>query len=165
MAVFMAKVHCILFLSFFLLTTTLCAQAQQHAVQTDPAAAEVLAAENARTAALLHKDLAALDKLFADDLTYVHASGRVDTKASFMEALRTDQLHYISWEAKEMHVRVLGDSAVLNGEYHVRVINRQAQPDPLDMNVFILAVYARRDGHWQQITWQSTKDVGATASH
>ena len=133
-----------------------CAKAQNNSAE-----AQVLAAEKARTEALLHRDLAALDKLWADDLTYVHASGRVDTKVSFMEAVRSDELHYIAWEPKELHVRVLGDAAVLNGEYHVRVINRRMQPDPLDMNVFILSVYVRRDGRWQQMAWQTTKDAGA----
>jgi hypothetical protein len=28
---------------------------------------------------------------------------------------------------------------------------------------FILTVYERRNGQWQQIAWQSTRDVGAPA--
>jgi hypothetical protein len=75
----------------------------------------------------------------------------------------SDELHYIAWEPKELHVRAFGDTAVLNGEYHVRVINRRMQPDRLDMNVFILAVYVKRDGRWQQVARQTTRDVGAPA--
>jgi hypothetical protein len=30
----------------------------------------------------------------ADDVTYIHASGKVDTKKSYLEAIRSGQLHY-----------------------------------------------------------------------
>jgi hypothetical protein len=126
---------------------------------SDSLSAEVLAAENGRTAALVRSDVASLEKILADDLTYVHASGKVDTKASMLEAIRSGQIHYISWQAKNMHVRALGNTAVLNGEYLVRVTDRRVQPDPFDINILILSVYAKRSGRWQQIAWQSTRDV------
>jgi hypothetical protein len=120
---------------------------------------EVLAVENARTIALDHDDVTTLEKILADDLTYVHASGKVDTKASLLDAIRSGQVHYISWQAKTMHVRMIGDAAVLNGEYLVRVTDHRVQREPFDVNIFILAVYAKRSGHWQQIAWQSTRNV------
>jgi hypothetical protein len=58
-----------------------------------------------------------------------------------------------------MLVRPVGDTAVLDGEYLVRVTDCRVQPDPFDVNIFILSVYAKRDGHWQQIVWQSTRDL------
>jgi ketosteroid isomerase-like protein len=139
------------------------ARAQSNAAENNSTEAQVLAVEKARIAAVLGKDVKALDSICADDLTYIHASGRVDNKASYIEAIRSDELHYIAWEPKELHVRAFGDTAVLNGEYHVRVINRRMQPDPLDMNVFILTVYVKRAGRWQQVAWQTTRDVGAAA--
>jgi ketosteroid isomerase-like protein len=129
------------------------------AARPDSATNEVLAAERARTTALDNNDLPALEKILADDLTYVHASGKVDTKASLLDALRSGQVRYISWTASRLNARVNGDTAVLDGEYHVRVTDRRVKPDPFDVNIFILAVYARRNGHWQQIAWQSTRDV------
>ncbi len=125
----------------------------------DSVSKEVLAAENARTAALDRGDVAALEYILVDDLTYVHASGKIDTKRSMLEAIGSGQIHYIPWQAKSMHVRLTGDAAVLNGEYLVRVTDRRVQPDPFEVNIFILSVYAKRDGHWQQIAWQSTRDV------
>ena len=125
----------------------------------DSATNEVLAAENARTTALVHDDLATLEKILGDDLSYVHASGKTDTKASLLEAIRSGQVHYMSWTAKRLNARVIGDSAVIEGEYLVRVTDRRVKPDPFDVNIFILAVYARRAGRWQQIAWQSTRDV------
>src|SRR5579859_3359601 len=120
--------------------------------------ADILAVEKNRTNALEHSDFDTLDKLLADDLTYVHASGKVDTKASYRGALRTGDLRYLSWEPKDLQVRVLGDSAVLTGGYHVRAVDQRMQAEPLDVHVIVLSVYAKRAGHWQQVAWQSTRE-------
>lgn len=126
-------------------------------------AQQVLAIEQARTTALDHSDLAALDAIMADDVTYVHASGKVDTKQSYLAAIRSGQLQYISWKPKGLHVRVLGDTAVLTGEYAVRVTDARVQPQPFDIDILILSVYARRQGRWQQVAWQSTRKTAASA--
>jgi hypothetical protein len=122
---------------------------------------EVLAAEKARVAAFVSKDAAALDKLLRDDLTYIHASGRTDNKKSLIEAIRSDQLHYTSFTNKAMHVRLDPDNhtAILDGEYAVKVINRGANPENLDLNVFFLAVYVHSNNGWQLMAWQTTRDV------
>lgn len=124
------------------------------------AASQVLAAEKARVNALDRSDLAALDKIMADDVTYVHASGRVDTKTSYLDAIRSGQLHYISWRPMApLQVRVLagGETAVLNGEYEIRVTDSRMQRAPFDVKVIVLSVYERRGGRWQQVAWQSTR--------
>jgi hypothetical protein len=127
---------------------------------------EVMAAEQARVTALDASDVSALDRIMADDVTYVHASGKVDTKSSYLDAIRSGQLRYISWTPKDLHVRLLGaDSAVINGEYAVRVTDSRVQPTAFDISIFILSVYARRDGRWQQVAWQSTRDVAASPAH
>src|SRR5438105_4664747 len=128
----------------------------------ESARAEVLAAENARTAALVQHDVAGLARLLRDDLTYIHSSGRIDNKTSLLEAIRSDELHYISWTSKAMHVRMLGDTAVVDGEYAVKVINRKASPKTLDVNVFFLTVYVQSGGRWQQMAWQTTTDIRPT---
>jgi ketosteroid isomerase-like protein len=123
---------------------------------------DVLAAEAARTAALDHSDVTALERIMADDVTYIHASGKEDTKKSYLDAIRSGQLRYISWQPKNLQVRLVGDGAVIDGEYAVRVMDSRVQPAPFDINIFILTVYARRDGRWQQTAWQSTRDVATS---
>jgi hypothetical protein len=127
---------------------------------TSNAAKQVLAAEQARTAALEHSDVATLERIMADDVTYIHASGKVDTKKSYLDAIRSGQLHYISWRPLDLRVRVVGSGAIINGEYAVKVIDSRVQPNAFDINIFILTAYERRNGQWQQIAWQSTRDTG-----
>jgi hypothetical protein len=127
--------------------------------RSDSVRTEVLATENARTSALVNRDVNALDKLLRDDLTYVHASGRVDNKKTMLDSVRSDDLHYISWTPKQINVRAAGEAAVVDGEYAVKVINRSASPETLDLNVFFLAVYLHSNSGWQLIAWQTTRDV------
>ncbi len=131
---------------------------------TGDAAKQVMAAEQARTSALEHSDVATLERLMADDVTYVHASGKTDTKRSYLDAIRSGQLRYVSWRPMNLHVRLLGNGAVIDGEYAVKVTDSRVQPTPFDINIFILTVYQQRNGRWQQIAWQSTRDVGTPAS-
>lgn len=130
----------------------------------DSARSEVLAVERARVAASVSRDVTALDRILRDDLTYVHASGRIDTKKSLVDAIRSDELHYIAWTEKEIHVRLNRDSAILDGGYAVKVINRKASPEILETDVLFLAVYVREGGHWRLMAWQTTKDVRPAAS-
>jgi hypothetical protein len=62
----------------------------------DSAHAEVLAAEERRTRAMVDGDVAALAVLIDDDCRYVHSSGAVDTKASYLEKLQSGVFGY-SW--------------------------------------------------------------------
>jgi hypothetical protein len=155
------KVHLLLTLALVVSM----AQAAPVETPTGDAAKQVLAREQARTAALEHSDVATLERIMADDVTYIHASGKVDTKKNYLDAIRSGQLRYISWRPMNLHVRVLGSGAgsgaVIDGEYAVKVTDSRVQPAPFDINIFILTVYERRNGQWQQIAWQSTRDVGA----
>jgi hypothetical protein len=57
---------------------------------------EVYAAEERRTRAMVDGDVAALAELIDDDCRYVHSSGAVDNKASYLEKLQSGAFGY-SW--------------------------------------------------------------------
>jgi uncharacterized protein (TIGR02246 family) len=145
--------------SVFLLSALLCAAAAiAPALGATDASGEVLLAEQSRTAALIAGDFATLDKVMADDVTYVHASGQRDTKQTYLAALRSGVLSYQSWEAREIHVRMLGDDvAVLTGIYSVHAMDHRVGNDEIIIDIHFLTVYARRDARWQQVAWQSTR--------
>jgi Domain of unknown function (DUF4440) len=122
---------------------------------------DVMKTEEARVTALDNGDVATLDRILAEDIRYVHASGMVDTKATFLDAIRSGKLHYIEWHPNRLHVRVLGDTALVEGGYAVRVSDTRMQATPFNINILVLSVYARRDGRWQQVAWESTRDPGS----
>jgi ketosteroid isomerase-like protein len=116
---------------------------------------EIRQLEGRRLRAMMDADTAALDRILGDDLTYTHSNGAVDTKASFLAAIKSGKLKYES-VTTDGQVRVQGDTAVVTGRGAMRV---RAGDRQLDMAVRFTDVYVKRDGRWQMITWQSTRIV------
>lgn len=115
---------------------------------------DILAAENARVEALLRADYDALDRLLGEDLTYTHSTAVLDTKAMFMESLRSGRLRYHQFRHEDPKVRVLGDVGIINTVVNIVAVNR-GQENRNHLRVTI--VYAKRDGRWQMVAWQSTR--------
>ncbi len=116
---------------------------------------EIRQLEGRRLRAMMDADTAALDRILGDDLTYTHSNGAVDTKASFLAALKSGKLKYES-VTTDGQVRVQGDTAVVTGRGAMKV---RAGDRELDMAVRFTDVYVKRDGRWQMIAWQSTRIV------
>ncbi len=116
--------------------------------------AEVLKREEARFTAMLKADLAVLEDVLADDLTYVHSSGNLDGKRDFIESVRSGRVKYHSFDRDGVAVRMYGDTAVVTGRGHVLVESAAAQ---LDLRLFFTDVYVRRGGKWRMVAWQSTR--------
>jgi len=114
---------------------------------------EVREADAGRVTALLENDFAALEALLGDDLTYVHSNGHLDTKSSYIEGLRSGASRYLSMDMADVNVRALGDIAVINAKFDARVLARGTEVNPKPR---VLIVYAKRDGRWQMVAWQST---------
>ena len=116
--------------------------------------AEVLRADEARFEAMRKEDWAGLDAALADDLTYVHSTARLESKAEHIANLRGGKPHYRGIAPRERTVRVNGDVGVVNGvsEMHVERDGKAQR-----FTVRYLAVYARAAGRWRMIAWQSTR--------
>jgi ketosteroid isomerase-like protein len=114
---------------------------------------DVLAAQRARLDATIAKDGAALDRLMADDLTYVHTSAKLESKAENIAAV-TGSGAYRSFDLRDVVVRVEGDTAVITGLADITL----GRPDgDVLLPVRFTDVWARRDGAWREIAWQSTR--------
>ena len=116
---------------------------------------EVLAADKQRVKALLSNDIAALEDLLADDLTYVHSNGMLDTKASYIDALRSGASRYLTMDMSDLVVRVYGETALVTGTFKARVMTARGEVTP---NPRVLIVYVKRPSSkgWQMSAWQST---------
>jgi ketosteroid isomerase-like protein len=130
-----------------------------------PASAEdeVVAAEQARADALVHQDYKALDKILAGDLIFIHASGRADTKAAFMGNLTSGHDTYTRVDKVDAKVRVMGDFAIMSGEFMVQTAGAPGTPQRDPEDLIGTGVWQKRDGRWQLISWQSTRKSGPAA--
>ena len=107
-----------------------------------------------RMQAMATKDIAMLETVLADDLIYTHSSARVDTKRSLIDAMVSGATVYTGVDPSDVTAQDLGEAVVLTGLAQIRVTSNGTP------NAFVVRftdVYARRDGRWQMVTWQSTR--------
>ena len=120
----------------------------------DQTEAEVLSADDRRFEAMRKEDWPALEAVLADDLTYVHSTARLETKAEHVGNLKAGKPHYRGIAPRERKVRVHGAVGVVNGvsEMHVENAGKEQR-----FTVRYLAVYAKAGQAWRMIAWQSTR--------
>jgi len=125
----------------------------QPASATDSAA--VLAAEDARFAAMVAADPEALGRLLAEDLSYVHSTGRVVNRAQMIDEIRAGKLRYRAVVPSERHVTLVEpDAAYVRGLARIEV---SADAKPVEFQARYLAIYVRDAGAWKLRAWQSLR--------
>jgi len=107
-----------------------------------------------RMQAMATKDVATLETLIADDLVYTHSSARLDTKRSLIDGMVSGKTVYTAVEPSDVKAQDLGDTVVLTGVAQIKVT---VNGTPNAFGVRFTDVYARRNGRWQMVTWQSTR--------
>jgi ketosteroid isomerase-like protein len=114
--------------------------------------AKILGLETKRIAAMVSKDLATLDALLADDLTYTHSGGTTDTKASFI-ALIKERGRYQGVDYSNTQVVPFpgGNAVAVRGRAQIRL------EGVASYTVLFLDVWALRDGAWKMVAWQATR--------
>jgi ketosteroid isomerase-like protein len=138
------------------LPALLLAPALAGAESNTAAAAEkaVVAAHDARLAATIKGDVAALSAMMTDDLTYTHSSALTETKAELLAGLKSGKYVYREITPKDRRVRVHGDAAIVSGPAHV-VIEPGGQRTEIDL--YFTEIYVKEGGRWKMALWQSTR--------
>ena len=115
----------------------------------------VFAFEDARFAAMVRADTASLRSALADNLSYVHSSGRRESKVEYLAAVGSGAMKYEEFTPRERDGRLLGPRVVIVvGVAHARAVSNN---QPVDVNVRYTAVYERRADSWQLVAWQTTR--------
>ena len=114
----------------------------------------VLKADNARFAAMLQADAAALDKLLADELSYTHSNASVQDKAAFISDIKTSKIKYLTIEATDQKARIFGNMAIVTGGASVHVIQNG---NDLSFKIRYTNAHINRGGSWQMVAWQATR--------
>jgi ketosteroid isomerase-like protein len=123
-------------------------------------AADVLAAQDRRFALTIEADVAGLDAMMTDDLTYTHSSAVTETKAALLEALRSGKHVYREIQPRDRQVRVWGDAAAVTGWAHI-VIEPGGKRSEVDL--YFTELYVRQGGRWKMALWQSTRPPAPVA--
>ncbi|MCY1273267.1 hypothetical protein D3C76_876520 [compost metagenome] len=115
---------------------------------------EILRLEDERCRALVQRDLPALAALMDERLVHVHATGKVDDKAQYLEMVER-QIDFLSVERGDMRVRVHGDTAIASGRLEQTIVLRESGEERL-MKAYATQVWVRGEGGWRQCAFQAT---------
>ncbi|MEZ5352579.1 MAG: nuclear transport factor 2 family protein [Bryobacteraceae bacterium] len=116
--------------------------------------AQVEGLEKQWVSAVVNKDIPALDRLLSPDLLYGHASGVLDTKASYLEKLKSGAQVYRSLEQRKLEVRMHGSTAVTHSWVHVTGTNPQGE---FDDKIMMLHVWINEGGSWKLAGHQTAR--------
>lgn len=129
----------------------------ENVASTSNVLAALTAADAERLAAIKAGDRDRLNAIYSDDLRYAHSSGKIDTKASYVEALVSKAAVYESYDYKERTFTVISPGVVLMTGRLVAKLTQGGKPTDLDLN--FLGVWRDENGHWRFLAWQSCKNT------
>jgi ketosteroid isomerase-like protein len=104
--------------------------------------------------ACVQADIAKLEQILSDDLTYTHSSGQTQTKGEFIATVREGKTRYRSIEFQQSSVRIYGNSAVSNNEVRV---NLTIDGKDVSVHPRFLHIWVKHNGRWQLVAHQGTK--------
>jgi hypothetical protein len=113
------------------------------------------AAADARIAALVAGDVAALGAILSDDLHYAHSSGVADTKEAFLANLVSGKTKYVEYVPGERSWRYPAAGIALeSGKARIKVVNATG---PMTVQLSYLATWREENGQWKFLAWQSAR--------
>jgi hypothetical protein len=117
---------------------------------------EILQIESERDQAREKGDMAALDRILADDFFYIGVSGKLRTKADRLDDYKTGVIKVTSVKKDNYRFKIYGDTVFMTGretsltEFHGKLNTTPRQ---------FTNVYMKLDGRWRLVFHQATPIV------
>jgi len=115
---------------------------------------EVMVKTASLRSALLNKDSVDLANLLADDVSYGHSNGMIQTKSELIRDVISRVQEYQSINPSDMSVRVYGNTAIVNMKAKVKLLS---SGNPMDLNLAIVLVWIKKDTDWKLEARQAVK--------
>lgn len=118
---------------------------------------DVISAEAARCAAIVARDRQTLEAILADDLVWIHSSGMIENKASFIARIVSGADRYLSMRPRDETLRRFGSVAIVSGVVEIDAVAGGAARAISNRftNVWVLT-----DRRWRLVSAQSTRAQG-----
>jgi ketosteroid isomerase-like protein len=104
--------------------------------------------------ALLEKNKAGLEQLTADQLSYGHSSGRVESKAQFVDGVMGSKAVTKSIAFPELTITVAGDAAIAR---HLFEAEMETDGKTNNVKIGALQVWQKQNGTWKLLARQGFK--------
>jgi ketosteroid isomerase-like protein len=113
---------------------------------------EVSTAEEARYAAMIGQDKAALAQILADEFVYHQPTGKVQNKAGYLQQVTAGDVKIRKAVRYDTRTHVYGDTVTVMGSTRVDL---EIKGEPKVFDLYFLNVWVKRDGRWQIVARQS----------
>ena len=114
---------------------------------------DIKSLEEARNQAVLHGDVATLDRMTSDDYTFITLRGELRTKSDILKGFASGSFHYDSRQVSDLKVRVYGDTAIVTGR---SVQKGMENGKDYSGDYRFTRVYVKENGHWLTVALQTT---------
>lgn len=118
---------------------------------------EVRAAHQEYDRAWLQQDVAAFDRLLADDATQIDPEGKVLSKAEILANAKSGDLKLEVGQSDDVKIRVYGNTAVVSAHWTEKSTDKGK---PFAGTMRNVAVYVKKNGRWQVVSDQVTAIAG-----
>ncbi|MDB6093250.1 MAG: hypothetical protein JWM32_812 [Verrucomicrobia bacterium] len=116
---------------------------------------DVRAADTKRVLATIAGNDARLSPLLSNALIYAHADGRVQTKAEFLNAVKSARFKYEAYDYDDVKVtKVTDEVVIMTGKAHLRATAGDVH---VAFALKFLAVWRSEEGVWRLFAYQSAK--------
>src|SRR5579875_1371214 len=146
-----------------LLLVVLAPIARMQAVGQDDAAAveqtkkEILKFEDERNEAILKRDIAVLNRMYSDQITWVMSNGDLLNKAQVLANIKSGNQRLFSMKHYDMHLHVFGNVVVLTT---MSVSSERYKGKMITVPRRFTNVYIKRNGQWKVIIHTVTPLAG-----
>ncbi|MFN7156443.1 nuclear transport factor 2 family protein [Acidovorax sp.] len=131
-----------------------CAASAPTASHSASAEQAVAAAAERLRLAMIDPTPAALAPLVADDLSYGHSGGRVDTKDSFIGDLVAGKSDFVTIAITDQTIKVVGHTALVR---HTLTADTNDSGKPGKVQIKILGVWQQQGGQWKLLARQAVR--------
>jgi len=123
-------------------------------------AREIQALDMAWGEAAAKGDGAVLNKLLADDLYHVHATGNIEDKATYIHSLVSGKRKHAPIVPQQVKVRVYGDTAVSTGKFKMIAYKEGMAKPMVDQVNLYTHLWRKTPQGWQLTVHQATAEGG-----
>ena len=142
-----------LVLSTVVMALALLTNVQLVAAQSSDEAAVAQAVETYRKA-MLAADRSQLEAICEDQLSYGHSSGRIETKAQFIDGAVSGRSVWKFITLADHRIQIVGNNAIVR---HIFTGENESASKTNAINIGILMVWQKQDGRWKLLARQAYK--------
>jgi hypothetical protein len=120
-------------------------------------AQDLLQVQTKRFKAMMAQDVKTLEPMIADELAYCHTTAAVNTKAEYLDIVKSGRIKWLTMEGQDMKATIYGNTGVIVGRLHETLGSSSGKSGVQDLTIRSIEVYVKKDGRWQLAHFQATR--------